>query len=93
MPYAAANPIAATQAYNDLTQEREEFQEKYARGNTKILYSTVTIGHSLWSCEPIRTANDVKGKRTRAVLAVGDAPDKMGATVSSPCHLPTRSKP
>ena len=81
MPYVTANPIAATLAYNDLLQENEAFQEEYARGNTKILYSTVTIGHSLWSRDPIRTADDVKGKRTRAVLAVGDALDKMGATV------------
>ena len=81
MPYMSANPVAATQAFNDLIREREEYTQEYERGNTKILYSTITIGHSLWTIDPVRTADDVKGKRIRALLAVGDALDKMGATV------------
>ena len=81
MPYMSANPVAATQAYNDLINDREEYAQEYERGNTKILYSTITIGHSLWTRDPVRTADDVKGKRIRALLAVGDALDKMGATV------------
>lgn len=81
MPYTSTNPVAATQAYNELIHEREEFAQEYEKGNTKILYSTITIGHSLWSRDPIRTMEDLSGKRIRALLAVGDALDKMGATV------------
>ena len=80
MPYITENSAAATQAINDLYRENKDFQAEYEKQNVKLLYSIIPPAHTFWSRAPIRTAADFKGKRFRAVLAVGDAIAKFGGT-------------
>ena len=80
MPWISDNFVATTKAANQLYMESADFQAEYEKQNVKALYSIVTPAHSLWSREPIRTASDLKGKRVRSVLAIGDAVRKMGGT-------------
>ena len=78
MPWITDNYVASMRAATDLYHENADFQAEYEKQNVKLLYAVVPPAHSFWSREPIRTAADFKGKRVRAVLAIGEAVAKMG---------------
>ena len=80
LPFVTENQVAASLALRDLLKEDKEFQSEYEKKNLKLLYSLVPDIHTIWSREPIRTADDLKGKRIRALLAPGDGIKKLGGT-------------
>jgi TRAP-type C4-dicarboxylate transport system substrate-binding protein len=80
MPWITDNFVAATLAANELYAENKDFQAEYEKQNVKLLYAVIPPPHSFWSRAPIRSGSDFKGKRTRSVLAIGDAVAKLGGT-------------
>jgi len=80
LPFISENPPAVTQAFADLYQRTPALQKEYQSNNQRLLWALGSGENSLWTNKPIRTAEDLKGSRIRAIIGVADAIRALGGT-------------
>lgn len=80
LPFITDNVEAATKAYIDLYRTNEEVQREWEQNKLKLLYAFAIPENSFWSNKPVKSVEDLKGMRIRAVTAVAEALNVLGAT-------------
>jgi TRAP-type C4-dicarboxylate transport system substrate-binding protein len=80
LPFITENPYAATKAFAELYKENEDLQKEYSRNNQRLLWAIGSGENTVWTNKPIRTAEDLKGARIRAIIGVADAIMALGGT-------------
>lgn len=81
LPFITTRVDSLTFAFKDLYEQNPQFRKEYESRGLKLLYAPAYAENTIWSIKPIAKPADVKGLRVRAVLAVGDALSKMGASI------------
>jgi len=81
LPFITDRVDSLTHAFKDLYDSNPQFRKEYEGRGLKLLYAPAYGENTIWSTKEISKPADVKGLRIRAVLAVGDALAKMGASV------------
>lgn len=81
LPFVTTRVDSLTHAFKDLYEQNPQFRKEYESRGLKLLYAPAYGENTIWSLKPIAKPADVKGLRVRAVLAVGDALAKMGASI------------
>jgi TRAP-type C4-dicarboxylate transport system substrate-binding protein len=71
---------AVARAMNDLIKENASFKEQYEKHNVKIISFVPFPPNILGSTSSIKTMEDLKGKKVRALGMVSEAMAKLGAT-------------
>lgn len=80
LPFITDNVEAATKAYIDLYRTNEEVRKEWERNRLKLLYAFAIPENSFWSNKPVKSVDDLKGMRIRAVTGIAEALDALGAT-------------
>jgi len=80
LPFITENPQAATRAFAQLYKENEDLQKEYQRNNQRLLWAIGSGENTIWTNKPIRSAEDLKGARIRAIIGVADAIMALGGT-------------
>ena len=81
LPFITTRVDSLTYAFKDLYESNPQFRKEYEGRNLKLLYAPAYAENTIWSTKEVGKPTDVKGLRVRAVLAVGDALGKMGASI------------
>ncbi len=81
LPFITDRVDSLTHAFKDLYESNPQFRKEYESRGLKLLYAPAYAENTIWSVKEIAKPADVKGLRIRAVLAVGDALSKMGASI------------
>jgi TRAP-type C4-dicarboxylate transport system substrate-binding protein len=81
LPFITTRVDSLTHAFKDLYDGNPQFRKEYESRGLKLLYAPAYAENTIWSNKEIAKPADVKGLRVRAVLAVGDALAKMGASI------------
>ena len=81
LPFITTRVDSLTHAFKDIYDSNPQFRKEYESRGLKLLYAPAYAENTIWSMKEIAKPADVKGLRVRAVLAVGDALAKMGASV------------
>ena len=81
LPFITTRVDSLTHAFKDLYDSSPQFRKEYESRGLKLLYAPAYAENTIWSNKEIAKPADVKGLRVRAVLAVGDALSKMGASI------------
>ena len=81
LPFITTRVDSLTHAFKDLYEGNPQFRKEYESRGLKLLYAPAYAENTIWSNKEIAKPADVKGLRVRAVLAVGDALAKMGASI------------
>jgi TRAP-type C4-dicarboxylate transport system substrate-binding protein len=85
LPFVTDRVDSVTYAFKSLYEANPQFRKEYEGRNLKLLYAPAYAENTIWSMKPITKPGDLKGLRVRAVLAIGDALSKQGAsTVAVP---------
>lgn len=79
LPFMTDHPDVVTKAFNELLETNADLRREFESKNAKILFARGYTENTLWSRMPITTAEDFKGKKIRAVLAIADVMEKLGA--------------
>jgi TRAP-type C4-dicarboxylate transport system substrate-binding protein len=85
LPFVTTRVDSMTRAFKDLYDSNPQFRKEYESRGLKLLYAPAYGENTIWSTKEIAKPADVKGLRVRAVLAIGDALAKLGA---SPVAMP-----
>ena len=80
LPFITEKTDAVTKAFNELYLSNEDLRKEYEGRNAKLLYSRGYAENSTWSRVPITKASDYEGLKVRAVLAIADVMEELGAT-------------
>lgn len=81
LPFVTTRVDSLTHAFKDIYDSNPQFRKEYESRGLKLLYAPAYAENTIWSTKEIAKPADVKGLRVRAVLAVGDALAKMGASI------------
>jgi TRAP-type transport system periplasmic protein len=85
LPFLTDRVDSVTFAFKDIYEKNPQFRKEYEGRGLRLLYAPAYGENTIWSSRRIAAPADVKGLRVRAVLAVGDALAKLGAsTVAIP---------
>lgn len=85
LPFITSHVDSVTLAFKDLYDANPQFRQEYEKRGLKLLYAPAYAENTMWSTKEVAKPGDIKGLRVRAVLAVGDALAKLGAsTVAIP---------
>lgn len=79
LPFITDRPDVVTKAFTDLFESNADLRREFESKNAKVLFARGYAENTLWSRVPIATAEDFKGKKIRAVLAIADVMEKLGA--------------
>ena len=80
MPYMTTRADALTNAWQDLYKNNADFRNEFESKGAKVLFSLAWAENTVWSKKPIKSVEDLKGLKIRAVPTVSDALQKLGAT-------------
>jgi TRAP-type C4-dicarboxylate transport system substrate-binding protein len=80
LPFISSHVDSVGKAFKELYEANDEFREEYESKGVKLLYAPAYGENTIWSTKPIRKPEDVDGLKVRAVLAIGDALSKLGAS-------------
>jgi TRAP-type C4-dicarboxylate transport system substrate-binding protein len=80
MPFMSAQADTITYAWRDLYANNAAFRREFESKGAKVLYSVAWAENTIWSRKPIASGNDLRGLRVRAVPAISEALQKLGAT-------------
>jgi TRAP-type C4-dicarboxylate transport system substrate-binding protein len=79
LPFITDDSVATSYAFNQMHAESEPLQQEYTNQNIKLLYGLSFSENLLWSHTPVRTIEDLKGMRVRAVMSIANALEMLGA--------------
>ncbi len=79
LPFMTDHPDVVTKAFNGLLETNADLRREFESKNAKVLFARGYAENTVWSRVPIATADDFKGKKIRAVLAIADVLEKLGA--------------
>lgn len=80
LPFISQNPPAVTKAFAELYEVNPELQREYERNNQHLLWALGSGENTLWTNKPIKTQEDLKGSRIRAIIGLADAFRALGGT-------------
>lgn len=78
LPFMTDHPDVVTKAFTELLASNADLRREFESKNAKILFARGYTENTLWTRVPVATAEDFKGKKIRAVLAIADALEKLG---------------
>lgn len=79
LPFISDHPDVVTKAFTELFETNADLRREFESKNAKVLFARGYAENTVWSRVPIATAEDYKGKKIRAVLAIADVMEKLGA--------------
>ncbi|WP_340151248.1 TRAP transporter substrate-binding protein DctP [uncultured Sneathiella sp.] len=80
LPFITEKSDAVTKAFGELYKTNADLRNEYEGRNAKLLYTRGYAENTIWSRVPITKASDYKGLKIRAVLAIADVVEALGAT-------------
>jgi len=85
LPFITSHVDSVGGAFKKLYDANDQFRQEYESKGVKLLYAPAYGENTIWSTKPINKPEDVGGLKIRAVMAIGDALSKLGAsTVAIP---------
>lgn len=79
-PYITNKADAAVRAFVELYDTVPALKEEWEGQNMKLLYALAAGENTLWTLEPVTSAQDLEGKRIRATLGIAQSLETLGAT-------------
>ena len=80
LPFITSHVDSVALAFKDLYEANAKLRAEYESKGLKLLYAPAYAENTIWSMKPIKAPSDVQGLKIRAVLAIGDALAKLGAS-------------
>ncbi|MBI2736328.1 MAG: TRAP transporter substrate-binding protein DctP [Rhodospirillales bacterium] len=79
LPFITDHPDVVTKAFGELFETNADLRREFESKNARVLFTRGYAENTVWSRVPIATAEEFKGKKIRAVLAIADVLEKLGA--------------
>ncbi len=80
LPFTTDRVDTATRAFTELYGANAALRKEFESKNLKLLYAMGFGENTIWSNKPLLKPADIKGLKVRAVLGIGDALSKLGAS-------------
>lgn len=80
LPFITNDSDAVTGAFTELFNANEDLRKEYEGRNAKVLFARGYSVNTIFSRLPITKAEDYNGLKIRAVLAIADTVQALGAT-------------
>ncbi|WP_430396425.1 TRAP transporter substrate-binding protein DctP [Ferrovibrio sp.] len=80
LPFTTDRVDTATRAFTELYGANAALRKEFESKNLRLLYAMGFGENTIWSNKPLLKPADIKGLKVRAVLGIGDALNKLGAS-------------
>jgi len=80
LPYTSDKADAVANALAELYASNADLRKEYEGRNAKLLYILPFAENTVWASKPVGKVADFKGLKIRALTAIADSVQKLGAT-------------
>ena len=81
LPYISSDIVAVGKAMQELYESNEAMRQEFERRGAKVLYFLPWGENSYYTgARPLKTAEDFKGQKVRAVQSIAEAVEALGGT-------------